>query len=304
MPSVQVTRVVFTHNNYDADVQARYVAFAEQYCGYMVYGREVGDSGTPHLQGFFILKERRVFSFLNAQLPGSHKSIARGTSHQAADYCKKDGDYFEHGELVPLQVSPMRVCHAWINSFVDEHGRAPSPVDFVTSDISFHFMFHRKKLLEYANDRAQAVAPFALVEGGELRPGWQVELCAILDAESDDRSINFVVGPDGGEGKSWFQKWYLQEHRDRCQLLGSGKRDDLAHSVDCTKTVFLMNVCRTGMEYLSYRFLEDLKDRLVFSPKYDSRMKLLLKTPHVVVFCNEHPDMDKLSVDRYNIIDI
>jgi len=45
-----------------------------------------------------------------------------------------------------------------------------------------------------------------------------------------------------------------------------------------------------------------LKDRFVFSPKYDSKTKWLSNQPHVVVFMNEHPDMTKLSHDRYRII--
>jgi hypothetical protein len=52
------------------------------------------------------------------------------------------------------------------------------------------------------------------------------------------------------------------------------------------------------MEYFSYRLAESLKDRLVFSTKYASAMKILHKVPHVAVFCNEMPDMEKLTADR------
>jgi len=55
------------------------------------------------------------------------------------------------------------------------------------------------------------------------------------------------------------------------------------------------------MQFLIIGLLENLKDRMVLSPKYDSKMKILRKTPHVIVFCNEDPDMDKMSADRYII---
>ena len=55
------------------------------------------------------------------------------------------------------------------------------------------------------------------------------------------------------------------------------------------------------MEFLRYEILEMLKDRMVFSPKYASRMKFLHRVPHVVVFSNEYPAMDKMSDDRYDI---
>ena len=39
----------------------------------------------------------------------------------------------------------------------------------------------------------------------------------------------------------------------------------------------------------------------MFSPKYNSRMKILDKVSHVVVLMNEMPDRNKLSADRYKI---
>ena len=89
-----------------------------------------------------------------------------------------------------------------------------------------------------------------------------------------------------------------------CQLLGPGKRDDLAHAVDERSRIFLFNVPRGQMEYLNYGLLEMLKDRMVLSPKYDSQMKILRHTPHVVVFSNEDPDDSKMTEDRYDITHI
>ncbi len=52
--------------------------------------------------------------------------------------------------------------------------------------------------------------------------------------------------------------------------------------------------------FLQYDFLEQVKNGMVFSPKFDSRFKYS-KPPHVVVLMNEHPDMSRLSADRYRI---
>ena len=80
------------------------------------------------------------------------------------------------------------------------------------------------------------------------------------------------------------------------------KRDDIAHSIDENKRIFMFDIERASMEYLQYSILEQLKDGLVFSPKYDSRVKRIKSNAHVVVFCNEHPDPTKLSEDRYHVI--
>jgi len=56
---------------------------------------------------------------------------------------------------------------------------------------------------------------------------------------------------------------------------------DMAYAFNASKTVFLFHVSRTGMDFLQYRFLEDLKDRLVFSTKYQSTMKGLYSIPYL-----------------------
>lgn len=78
----------------------------------------------------------------------------------------------------------------------------------------------------------------------------------------------------------------------------------MAHMISPSKSVFLINVPRTQMEFLQYSILEMLKDRMVSSPKYNSRMKVLEQVPHVVVFSNEAPDLAKMTMDRYDVREI
>ena len=73
----------------------------------------------------------------------------------------------------------------------------------------------------------------------------------------------------------------------------------MAYALDPTRSIFFINVARGGMQFLQYRILEGLKDRMVFSEKYESVMKILLKPTHVIVFSNEMPDRTKMSEDRY-----
>lgn len=92
----------FTLNNYVEEDLIRLRAL----CGergsacYIVFGREIGESGTHHLQGFVSLRKKCRFRAVKA-LIGSrvHLECARGNPSQASDYCKKDGDFEEFGVL-------------------------------------------------------------------------------------------------------------------------------------------------------------------------------------------------------------
>lgn len=88
----------FTLNNYtDEDVEV----LTGTECKYIVFGREVGEKGTSHLQGYIELNNACTMNALKKKLKNNtiHVEVRRGTSLQASDYCKKDGQFFEKGEL-------------------------------------------------------------------------------------------------------------------------------------------------------------------------------------------------------------
>lgn len=91
----------FTINNYGAEEEK---CLQEQdFTSYIVYGRESGESGTPHLQGYLELPKRWRLTQLSrcSGLERAHleRRCRNASGMQAATYCKKEGDYFEKGEL-------------------------------------------------------------------------------------------------------------------------------------------------------------------------------------------------------------
>ncbi len=63
----------------------------------------------------------------------------------------------------------------------------------------------------------------------------------------------------------------------------------------------VIDIPRANEGNVSYQAIEDLKNGALFSTKYESGM-CVFNSPHVVVFANMAPDLNKLSADRWNII--
>lgn len=90
----------FTLNNYTEEDEQSVRAVP---CRYLIYGRETGESGTPHLQGYIYFKCTRTLSAVKRDLPRAHLEAAVGTTLQNITYCSKQGDVYEKGERPATQ---------------------------------------------------------------------------------------------------------------------------------------------------------------------------------------------------------
>lgn len=91
---------VFTLNNFNADdvLDLRQSGRELRDVKYLVFGREIGESGTRHLQGYVQFKQPKSFAAAKRWISSrAHVEKANGKPWQAADYCKKDGDFEEFG---------------------------------------------------------------------------------------------------------------------------------------------------------------------------------------------------------------
>jgi hypothetical protein len=91
----------FTINNYtEEDVEKMRGLGSNPGTKYLVFGRECGESGTKHLQGYVSLCSGRRFDCVKGMLGDrAHIERAKGSAGQNRTYCTKDGDFEEFGQV-------------------------------------------------------------------------------------------------------------------------------------------------------------------------------------------------------------
>lgn len=85
----------WTLNNWTEEDKAKIASWEVQYT---IYGEEVGENGTPHLQGYTEFSKNMRLAGLKKLHNGIHWEERKGTQDQAIEYCKKDGIVTEFGE--------------------------------------------------------------------------------------------------------------------------------------------------------------------------------------------------------------
>lgn len=238
-------RWCFTLNNYNQKEMVDLVEmFKQSDCKYIV-GEEVGEQGTPHLQGYIEAKSyiRPIEKFKNKRI---HWEKCKGSREDNIKYCKKDGKFITNFDVL--------------------------------------------------------IDPFSL-----LKPyAWQEGiLLKIKNKCSNDRVINWYWDSKGCSGKTTLAK-HICMNNDRA-IYVNGKGTDIKCAIAQMKKegkelpeIIIFGFPRSSENYVCYGAIEELKDGIFFSGKYESGM-IIMNSPHIIVFANFSPDLEKLSRDRWNV---
>lgn len=83
----------FTYNNYTPEGIQRVKDMSKAYCLFMIYTPEVGTKGTPHLQGYFIVKPNIMLNRIRKIIPNTiYIKPARESIYRNIKYCTKDAN--------------------------------------------------------------------------------------------------------------------------------------------------------------------------------------------------------------------
>lgn len=287
----------FTCNNYtDADLLRLRSVYAEGKVVFLVWSQEVApETGTPHLQGYVALKKQTRLAATKKILGiAAHLIVCKGSPQENYTYCTKGGVGIEEFGTLP----------------VHEKGKRSDLSDF--QDAVKSGILDKKRLREEFPDVCAKYPRYVMDYVGDHTPRpevepqplyeWQQDLYDYLKLPPSDREIIFVVDKTGNRGKTWFAKYYCQLH-ENAQFMEPSKKADMAMALQDDLRVLFVNVTRQQQDHFQYSFFEALKDGMVFSPKYESRMRYF-KPVHIVVMMNQEPDMKLLSADRYKLVEL
>lgn len=138
---------------------------------------------------------------------------------------------------------------------------------------------------------------------------WQQEVIDLYVTTPDKRHIYWIIDTVGNKGKSFVTRYLVTKHKI---LIADGKKADVFHQVakrlenvdepEAFRMVIL-DLPRHNQEFTNYGLLEQLKNGLIMSGKYEGGT-FVFPSPHVIVMSNAEPDYSKFSMDRWKIINL
>jgi len=180
----------FTLNNYTLDQENWLINWSE--FKYVMLAQEIGESGTPHLQGYCVFKSPRSLSGVQKGIQGAggpkmHLEISKGSFEQNLAYIQGpyDGSDGKHKDLNP--------------SF-REAGQRPSQGMRTDIEAAYDYLKSGKTI----ND--------AIVEGLHLEQvvkysrGMQMIQTALMPSRSWKTEIWWLHGPTGSGKSRWAQE--------------------------------------------------------------------------------------------------
>ena len=134
---------------------------------------------------------------------------------------------------------------------------------------------------------------------------WQKQIIKYYAFEGDDRSIIWIYEKKGCSGKTSFAKYLSYFYGG---LPVGGRAVDIKYAIkahfDTTERypqLILVDIPRADENYVSYSAIENVKDSIFFSTKYEAAGCKSTFSPHIIVFANFPPNKEKLSKDRWII---
>lgn len=259
--------------------------------GWMFQLEKCPETGRLHYQGFFVYPNARQFNAIRVMIAPHHIEKMNGKIKDSEIYCGKEDTRilgpWRYGTL-PEQQGKRKE----LDSF-KEAVQSGASWDDIIEEHSTVVAKHPGFVSLYRSKHTKR----SRIEIESFRP-WQQWTLDLLQQDPHDRHVYWFYDPLGGYGKTFLSKFLVQERG--AFYMNGGKSADICFAYQGEKIV-IFDYMRDHKDFVGYGPIEQLKNGMFFSPKYQSVMKSF-DTPHVIIFANFEPDYTKLSRDRWRIV--
>ncbi len=257
------------------------------------YQEEETKADKNHLQGVVEFKNQKRFTEVLKWLGTTKIRIkpARDVARSGI-YCQKDDSHVEGGVRISYGVWPREVKDPLEGQRLREWQAA------VEEKVNWALdSYTGASILTERPGEIHTTKPNGSVECGAKPP-------------LDDRLIHWYVDERGGMGKTTYAKHLLLSYPDAVCYITGGAAKDIAYTIatfvndkakDLRVVLFDFPRCVDG--HVSYMAMEQIKNGLVFSPKYESTT-VVFNQPLVIVLANWGPDREKMSQDRWRVTNL
>ncbi|CAG2215486.1 unnamed protein product [Mytilus edulis] len=252
---------------------------------------------TPHLQGYIGFKKAIAFNTIK-KLIGErcHIENAKGNDQQNKEYCEKDGDVLcEFGKPQKQHDMTKQIKDAVKRK---HEGASPSEMLEEFGGTCIRYKKHIDEQSVEINQHEIKLEMERKMEAATLRY-WQQRLVLELPQHTE-RSVWWYWEEVGNVGKTWMSKWLVV--MKNAMRFENGKSADIKHGYNGQDPV-VFDLTRSAQDHINYEVIESVKNGIMYSTKYESKMKCY-SPPKVIVFANAEPDKSKMSFDRWVVTKI
>lgn len=261
-----------------------------------LYGIEVcPETKNIHLQGMIQLEKQNALSWVKNKLNNKcHWEPMRGTIEESIAYCSKDGNVTSKGTFKKeRQRTDLKdIAEDILNNKFD----CLTNIEHAEAIIKYSKGIEHLKNLKNNNEiKIELKKEFANFIPNE----YQLIMIEHLENQNN-RQITWVYDKVGNKGKSYFARYLLI--MENATIFSNSKTQDIAYAYK-NEPIVIFDFSRSQQEFINYGVIEDLKNGILFSAKYESTTKIF-KKPKIIIMANFPPELNKLSMDRWDYIEI
>lgn len=217
---------------------------------YLCYGRETGDLGTLHYQGYCKFPHPVTLQRVSSLLSRAHIERAKGNSQQNIDYCSKDGNFTEHGTRPTSSKVDKKQMWRDIIKCAEEGN-----LDKIKEDYPHAYFLHFKKIQDFRKRYLGIIQ-------GQLEHEWW-------------------VGPTGTGKSSKLWAEYPNHYGKGLNKWWDGYEDE--------DVVAIEEMTPEAGKYLAH-FIKIWADRYPFSPEVKGGQLKKIRPKKIIILSNYTPE--------------